>query len=329
VQTGSPRPILSALAVLAAASASLAQSALYSNGNAANPADPRLSTGATTTSGVPAPAGFAWSEVPGLSASESNAMAGFSTHTTGTTGAFRFADDFTVPAGGWRINTISFYAYQTGAAAPPSPSPFSAINLMIWRGRPGDAGTTLVFGDPTTNRLLSSTSASLYRVFNTATPPFAAAPDASRLIWQTDATVGALTLAPGVYWLDWQYTCTDPNAQAFSPAIAIAGARTQSGWNSRQFKLTSGGSGFWADVLDQGKPSPAADLAQDFPFIIRGSIPPSCRADFNGDGVVNVQDFLAYLQAYALGSLTADFTGDGQVNISDFLAFLAAYATGC
>lgn len=54
-----------------------------------------------------------------------------------------------------------------------------------------------------------------------------------------------------------------------------------------------------------------------------------CPADFNGDDVVNVQDFLAFLAAYAAGEPRADFTGDGQVNVQDVLAFLTAYASGC
>jgi alpha-amylase len=54
-----------------------------------------------------------------------------------------------------------------------------------------------------------------------------------------------------------------------------------------------------------------------------------CRADVNGDGSVNVSDFLAFLGRYAVGDARADFTDDGQVNVQDFLAFLGAYAAGC
>jgi YVTN family beta-propeller protein len=54
-----------------------------------------------------------------------------------------------------------------------------------------------------------------------------------------------------------------------------------------------------------------------------------CAADITGDGAVNVQDFLAFLQLFAGGDPRADFTGDGQVNIQDFLAFLQLFAAGC
>jgi probable HAF family extracellular repeat protein len=56
---------------------------------------------------------------------------------------------------------------------------------------------------------------------------------------------------------------------------------------------------------------------------------PPCRPDFNGDGQVNIADFLAFLGAFAGGDGRCDFTADGQVNVQDFLAFLSAYAAGC
>jgi hypothetical protein len=52
-------------------------------------------------------------------------------------------------------------------------------------------------------------------------------------------------------------------------------------------------------------------------------------ADFNGDGLLNVQDFLAYLQAFAAADPRSDFDRNGGTNIQDFLAFLQAFAGGC
>jgi hypothetical protein len=64
---------------------------------------------------------------------------------------------------------------------------------------------------------------------------------------------------------------------------------------------------------------------------VAASVPgtPPCRVDFNGDGAVNVQDFLAFLSAYAGADARCDFNADGAVNVADFLAFLAGYAGGC
>jgi hypothetical protein len=63
----------------------------------------------------------------------------------------------------------------------------------------------------------------------------------------------------------------------------------------------------------------------------QGTLPQQalCVADFNGDDLVNVADYLAFLQAYSQGLTTADFTQDGVVNVQDYLAFLQAYSAGC
>jgi len=56
---------------------------------------------------------------------------------------------------------------------------------------------------------------------------------------------------------------------------------------------------------------------------------PTCRADINGDGTVNTQDFIAYLNAWASGDPLADWNADGTVNSQDFIAYLNDWAAGC
>jgi hypothetical protein len=72
---------------------------------------------------------------------------------------------------------------------------------------------------------------------------------------------------------------------------------------------------------------------QDSSSIVAITVTPgsgsACVADFTGDGAANVQDFLAYLQAFSAGEARADIDGNSQVNVQDFLAFLQAYAAGC
>ena len=54
-----------------------------------------------------------------------------------------------------------------------------------------------------------------------------------------------------------------------------------------------------------------------------------CVADFNGDGSVNTQDFIAFLNAWVVKDPSADINGDGTVNTSDVVAFLNLWAGGC
>lgn len=55
----------------------------------------------------------------------------------------------------------------------------------------------------------------------------------------------------------------------------------------------------------------------------------ACPGDFNGDGVVNTLDVIAFLNAWAAGDSSADVNGDGVVNTLDVIAFLNAWAAGC
>lgn len=54
-----------------------------------------------------------------------------------------------------------------------------------------------------------------------------------------------------------------------------------------------------------------------------------CPADFNGDGALNTQDALAFLNAWAGADGSADFNRDGAIDTRDVLAFLNAWAAGC
>ncbi|OAB62876.1 hypothetical protein AY599_00710 [Leptolyngbya valderiana BDU 20041] len=55
----------------------------------------------------------------------------------------------------------------------------------------------------------------------------------------------------------------------------------------------------------------------------------SCYADFDGDGRLNIFDFLAFQNAFATGDAIADCDGDGALTLFDFLCFQNAFAGGC
>ncbi len=55
----------------------------------------------------------------------------------------------------------------------------------------------------------------------------------------------------------------------------------------------------------------------------------NCQADFNGDGVVNTLDVLAFLNAWSARDPRADINGDGVVDTRDVLAYLNLWSAGC
>lgn len=54
-----------------------------------------------------------------------------------------------------------------------------------------------------------------------------------------------------------------------------------------------------------------------------------CLADFDGSGILDVADFLAFQSAFDAGDALADLDGDGAFTIFDFLAFSNAFQDGC
>jgi subtilisin-like proprotein convertase family protein len=204
---------------------------VYVNGN--------LSTGATSSTGATAPAGFTWSEVQtgnlttGLGA---NIAAGYT-----------LADDFTVPSGGdsWAVTTLKVYGYSTNYTG--STSPFNDIRVQIFDTDPSVGTPTPVWGNLTTNVFAGSTSAAMYRIVTGGT-------GTARHIWEVTANINH-SFAPGHYWIEWQLGTVTPGASNFTPASTVLGTTTQPGNNAKQHDLTLG---TWTSVADSGP--------QDFHF---------------------------------------------------------------
>jgi hypothetical protein len=259
-----------------AGSATTAQT-LYNNGPLGT--GPVAQNPAIGGSGPNAPAGFQWSEVAsdGLVApTEANTSAGFTGSLSSTTPpAFRLADDFVVPAGSsWDVTGFTTYGYQTGSALGAFPITGGTFN--IWNGVPGGAGA--IIGTATFDAM---TNTNMYRIFNTVVG--ANPTGTTRLIRQVDWNVvgGSLTLGPGTYWIDFQYTLATPTATVFVPGVTIPGVRSLPGWNGRQLTTTG-----WVDAIDTGSPATAPDLAVDFPFIVKGIPAPGSLALLGLGGLV-------------------------------------------
>jgi hypothetical protein len=54
-----------------------------------------------------------------------------------------------------------------------------------------------------------------------------------------------------------------------------------------------------------------------------------CAVDLNGDGAVNTQDVILFLNLWTAGDSRADWNGDGVIDTRDFIAFLNAWVAAC
>jgi len=182
----------------------------------------------------------------------------------------RMADDFDVPAGGWVIDSIIVFCYQTGSTTT---STITAVNLQIWDGEPGTAGATVIWGDATTNIMQSTFWSNCYRGSNlTAT---------DRPIMHNTAGTTALSLDEGTYWVDYQFNGT-LGSGPWAPPITIP-AQLETG-NALQYTTTAGA---WGPALDNG-----SGLQQGMPFLIygTGAVPPTLNPPTNLAATVDGQD---------------------------------------
>ena len=156
----------------------------------------------------------------GADASALQTALGLSTYGFGhaVSSGFRVADDFTVPAGGWLVSDITFFAYQTGSTTT---STINNVNLRIWDGPPGQGGSNVVFGDTATNRLASSAWSNIYRVLDTGLL------DTARPVMADVATVNTF-LPAGTYWVDWQTGGTLASGP-WAPPVSIVGQTAKPG----------------------------------------------------------------------------------------------------
>lgn len=72
----------------------------------------------------------------------------------------------------------------------------------------------------------------------------------------------------------------------------------------------------------------ASGLAGELTLVAEGE-PAPCAADFDGDGMVDTRDVLAFLNAWTAGDLDADANGDGVIDTRDVLVFLNLWTAGC
>lgn len=186
-------------------------------------------------------------------------------------GSNRVADDFGISnPEGWHVNTITVYAYQTGSTTT---STIVSVFMRIWDGppdtTPNDTGSRVIWGDTTTNRLVSTSWTGAYRATETAPT------GNTRPIMAVVAGIDA-HLDYGAYWIDYQVGGTLASGP-FAPTVSYVGQPGPLGdANARQFTL---GQGYWNPIRDGF----LTTGPQAFPFLVRGRLEVDCNANDTHD----------------------------------------------
>jgi Secretion system C-terminal sorting domain len=166
-------------------------------------------------------------------------------------GGLRVADDFEVTnPGGWRIDSVVTFCYQTNG---PIASSINLLNFQIWDGPPDNPSSSIIFGDTTSNRLGTTAWSGIYRATQSTLS------NTARPIMRNVGYADGWMIGPGTYWLVWS---TDGNISSgpWATPITINGD-TITG-NALQ-RVSAG----WQPIEDSGLDTLGF---QGLPFLILG-----------------------------------------------------------
>jgi len=101
----------------------------------------------------------------------------------------------------------------------------------------------------------------------------------------------------------------------------------EAGWHPIRIEFFERGGGAGLIATGSGPFMPETELGGA--FISHESNAACSAADFTSDGVLDIFDVFAFLDAFNAGDPSADFTGDGAFDIFDVFGFLDVFNAGC
>lgn len=189
---------------------------------------------------------------------------------------FRIADEVVISdPGGWFIDSIAFYAYQTGSGLI---STITGVNINIWNGAPDDPNSIVIFGDGVSNYMIETDWSGIYRTGDFTSTTCEPLTCDARPIMRNVITVGQ-NFPAGTYWLDFQVDGSGASGP-WAPPICLPSPTTATG-NAKQYDPNAGA---WSDIIDNNATPPGA---QGFPFDVVGSVLTGIN-DINVNNTVSV-----------------------------------------
>ncbi|MDA3928399.1 MAG: hypothetical protein PF541_05530 [Prolixibacteraceae bacterium] len=162
------------------------------------------------------------------------------------TSNYSLTDDFTLLKTS-NIHSVVLYGYQTNSSIT---STISGVYIRLWDGIPGSGGS-IIWGDFTTNRLLTTDWTGIYRVNEGSSG------NTQRPIMGCNCEMNTV-LQAGTYWIEYSMTGT-LSSGPWCPPISIAGVAT----TGNALQSSDSGATFVA--------SESGVYQQGFPFVLLGA----------------------------------------------------------
>jgi hypothetical protein len=229
------------------------------------------------------------------------------------TGWISGAPDDTAFTGMWnRTDPIG-----TGAQPEDDHTP-NGVNCWVTDGRGGNLGDYDVDGGKTTLRS---------RVYD-----LSAAADATVQYWRWYSNSAGAAPFTDTFRVD---ISNDGGAKwTNAETVGPAGDEVSGGWFFHEFRVSD----FVAPTAkvqlrfiaeDAGDGSLVEAAVDDFGIVVLKCDVPTCPPDLNGDGSLDLFDFLAFTNLYNAKDPGADWDGNGVFDLFDFLGYVNSFNAGC
>ena len=236
------------------------------------------------------------------------------------------AEDFTVPAQGWDLDTLTVYAFQTSQTT----ATVTQVQVNLWTETPYNAGSP---GAPATlpqpvlaANLLLTPSPGVFVCHRQSVTSTGTVRPVFAYTVSLDGLPNGGRLPAGRYWIQWSCLgAASPSNNVFTPLVS---PRTSvSGHNARQLNALDGNPAsprVWFEGREGYVAGSSDGRAFELPFELAGTLLPTpCPADLDGDRDVNAGDVaLALLDYGPCVPCAADLDGDGDVNSGDIALML-------
>lgn len=187
------------------------------------------------------------------------------------------AEDFTVPAGGWDLDEVTLYAFQTSQTTPS----VTQIQINLWTDTPYSAGS------PDAPPVLPQPVLAQNLTLNAGPGTFVAhrqSPSGTSSVRPVFAYTVSLNDLPnagllpeGRYWLQWSFLgASSPSQNVFTPLVSPRTSAVD--LNARLFNSIDGsstGPRIWFEGREGFSPGVSDGRAYALPFVLGGSAVPA------------------------------------------------------
>lgn len=188
------------------------------------------------------------------------------------------ADNFVVPAGGWDLDSVTLFAFQTSQTTPT----VHTIRINLWTAAPFSAGSPPPVPDPLPHPLLAEPL-----VLDAGEGTFVChreSPNGTSTVRPVfsytvslDALPDAGVLAPGEYWLEFSFDgASSPSQNVFTPLVTPRDDAFD--LNARLLNSIDGSAGgprVWFEGREGFVPNVSDGRPYALPFILNGTPVPA------------------------------------------------------